>query len=598
MQPLKKALQDHELVVLRIIGEWWEIDLTGKNKKACISVLSAELPQLELAFELPYLPAEEIEAVKSLLKAKGRMSRATFVRQFGDVRQMGPGAMEREEPWLDPQSSAEDLWYRGLIYFGIDRDDPSSEFVYMPSEFVEKLDLAQLEEGESDEDGDYGEPIEHVEGPESNAEDVAVPDALEKKKTNLKGIGKSIPAALLQGIVTQMPEPVEPKKPDPEPEPEPKKKAAPKKRKKPIQIKKPPKKNVVSEEPELVDDDEMPPEFIEDPDEVEKESGGIPRVPLEELDPEPEPEWATRPVGNQKQSVERSPAPISNRPKRSAPTKKSSQASAGDPEKWTPAATSAVDDFVTLMTLAQTNRLKNGQTEQVLPYLINKDPNRLNLLISIGVALAFLKRSEDGFRPSKAAVDWLHKGREGQLQELANGWLVCGWNGLKHVPTLSCEGSNWSNSPEQARKALLDAITLDPNWRPHSEVVERIKKENPDFQRPNGNYDIWYIRDLATGEYVSGFENWDLVEGRLLRFLIEQPLNWLGLADVGAGVYRLTERAIAWINEDTVAEVEAAEGLSLSNNGLLIMPPSVDRYKRFQAGRFAELEPTTPDEPF
>ncbi|MEM9776353.1 MAG: helicase-associated domain-containing protein, partial [Chloroflexota bacterium] len=46
------------------------------------------------------------------------------------------------------------------------------------------------------------------------------------------------------------------------------------------------------------------------------------------------------------------------------------------------------------------------------------------------------------------------------------------------------------------------------------------------------------------------------------------------------------------------AEVEAAEGLSLSNNGLLIMPPSVDRYKRFQAGRFAELEPTTPDEPF
>ncbi|MEM8862168.1 MAG: helicase-associated domain-containing protein, partial [Chloroflexota bacterium] len=120
----------------------------------------------------------------------------------------------------------------------------------------------------------------------------------------------------------------------------------------------------------------------------------------------------------------------------------------------------------------------------------------------------------------------------------------------------------------------------------------------PDFQRPNGNYDVWYIRDLATGDYVSGFENWELVEGRLLRYLVEKPLNWLGLADVAHGAYRLTERAIAWISEDALAETEAAESLSLAGNGLLIMPYSVDRYKRFQAGRFSELQPTTPGEPF
>ena len=34
--------------------------------------------------------------------------------------------------------------------------------------------------------------------------------------------------------------------------------------------------------------------------------------------------------------------------------------------------------------------------------------------------------------------------------------------------------------------------------------------------------------DVESGQYLSGFESWDLVEGRLLRFLIEGPLFWLG----------------------------------------------------------------------
>ena len=31
---------------------------------------------------------------------------------------MGPGKMEREEPWLDPANAAESLWYRGFLFRG------------------------------------------------------------------------------------------------------------------------------------------------------------------------------------------------------------------------------------------------------------------------------------------------------------------------------------------------------------------------------------------------------------------------------------------------------------------------------------------------
>ena len=194
MRSLKKALQEHELIVLRTIGEWYELDLTGQNKKKCVSTLSAELPSLEIPQELMYLPPEEAEAIKDLVRSEGKMPIATFSRKYGEIRQMGPGALEREEPWLDPQSHAEDLWYRGLIYKGIDRDDPSVEFIYMPDEFFEMFDLATLdgpEDGAEQVDQTADDPIEHVEGPEDNEfEDVPTPDGLEKKKTNHQSRGK------------------------------------------------------------------------------------------------------------------------------------------------------------------------------------------------------------------------------------------------------------------------------------------------------------------------------------------------------------------------------------------------------------------------
>ncbi|MBK9056119.1 MAG: hypothetical protein IPL78_36050 [Chloroflexi bacterium] len=65
---------------------------------------------------------------------------ATFTREFGEVRQMGPAKMEREEPWYDPVSVAESLWYRGFLYRSF-QESPEGliEFYYLPDEFLEQF---------------------------------------------------------------------------------------------------------------------------------------------------------------------------------------------------------------------------------------------------------------------------------------------------------------------------------------------------------------------------------------------------------------------------------------------------------------------------
>ncbi len=103
-----------------------------------------------------------------------------------------------------------------------------------------------------------------------------------------------------------------------------------------------------------------------------------------------------------------------------------------------------------------------------------------------------------------------------------------------------CEGERWQNDPIQARTALLDALPRRADWFSIAELVNYIKHSDPDFQRPDSNYDTWYIRDVATDKYLTGFENWELVEGRLIPYLLEVVLGWLGLSETaGQGVDRL-----------------------------------------------------------
>jgi hypothetical protein len=448
MRTLLKALQEHELIVLRVIGEWWELDLTGADKAASCKALAERLAELDFAQEILYLPPEEAAAIQTLVRSNGRSPVASFERLHGEVRLMGPGALEREEPWFDPISPVEALWYRGFVYRGFDETaEGMIEFYYIPQELLAKL-----------------------------------------------------------------PRPEKPK-------------------------------------------------------EVRETAASASSTKL------------SRSV----QAV----SPFTPVP---------------EPNRYTPASSSAVDDLTTLLALAQRTALRSEALDLLPQILLDNDADRRSLLINLAREMEMLREVEGGIRPTRTAVSWLTKSREAQLRALMDAWSSSGWNDLCHTPGLRCEGEHWHNDPILARTALLDALPQTPDWYRLSDLVGHIKKTDPDFQRPDGNYDTWYVRDVAQDNYLSGIENWELVEGRLLAFLVQGPLVWLGLAETAVqgknDLFRLTDRALEWLASTPPATEEVTVPIVVQPDAAVLVAHNANRHHRFQVARISEPQPVTPGKPY
>jgi hypothetical protein len=431
MRTLVTALEDHELVTLRVIGEWWELDLTGADKGRSVKEVAATLEQVDLEAELTYLAPEEAAALRALATAGGRIPVATFSRSHGDVRQMGPGRLERDEPWLDPASPAESLWYRGFLYRAFDQDgeaDALIEYYYLPRELLAKISQETRE--------------------------------------------------------------------------------------------------------------------------PEETSGGA------QLQP------------------------------------------ASEPGAYDPAVTTIVDDLATCLAFARRAPVQAKALASLYPYLFSADPDRLQLLVTLAQEAGYVREENGGYRPARSAVDWLRLGREAELRALAEAWSASSWNELCHTPGLACEGSGWHNDPIAARTVLFDHLPRDENWYAVDDLVALIHTSDPDFQRPEGNYDTWYIRDVSQDRYVRGFENWDVVEGRLLRFLLSGPMYWLGLAEVGEGFFRLTKRALAWLANRPAEGKGDRVPVVIQPDASILVPQAADRYQRFQVARVALPLPLQAGEPY
>ncbi len=433
MRNLEQALYDHELITLRVIGEWWELDLSGKDKGEAVTDLALFLADLNMPQEVQFLPPEEASALEELIAQGGRAAVAAFNRNFGEVRLMGPGRMEREEPWLDPVSVLEALWYRGFLYRAFDETTEGVlEFYYLPEEM-----LAQF------------------------------------------------PAAF------------------------------------------------VSDEDELA----LALEPFEDP-------AGAPKA----------------------------------------------------------GATNAVDDLTTLLAVTLRMTVSEEDRPALDRWLLDSSPERQSLLLNLAAEKGWIRESETGLRPTRAAVDWLKKSREAQLFDLADAWSNSNWNDLCHTPGLICEGENWQNDPLLARTALLDILPRTVQWYSMGEVVDRIRNSNPDFQRPDGNYDTWYIRDEQSGGYLTGFGAWDDIEGRLLRFLLLGPMNWLGIVIVDdrqdEAVFRLSDFGLKWLSGQKPQDREDRSPVIIYPDASIHVAHDVDRYNRFQITRIAELEEVGDQKPF
>lgn len=276
---------------------------------------------------------------------------------------------------------------------------------------------------------------------------------------------------------------------------------------------------------------------------------------------------------------------------------------APSPETFAAAEPCLADDMVTLLAYAQITplRLEGGTLTTRLPAAVRRflrAPEGLDLCFQLALDLKLL--SDTPLKPDPTnASPFLDLTRAEQTRRLADAWRASpDWNDLRRMPGLIFEGAKWRNDPALAREAILKLLADVPPgaWWSLDSFVAAVKERAPDFQRPAGEYDSWYIRDAATGEYLRGFENWERVDGALVRWLIAEPLRWLGLVEVtkGQGIrdseaFRVTPVAHAFLRRETepAAAAEPAR-VRVGANGVLRVPLDLRPRDRFRVARIAK----------
>jgi len=238
--------------------------------------------------------------------------------------------------------------------------------------------------------------------------------------------------------------------------------------------------------------------------------------------------------------------------------------------------------------------------KQLLPRLLHQTRDRFHFLRHLASRIGWVT-DQNARRASlvpDAVTEWLTSQPNEQRRLVYVSWRDDPtWNDLFHVPTLQPEDTGaWRNDPLLAREAILAHLaTCTPtSWLEIERFVGEIKRVDPDFQRPTGDYETWYIKDDVTGAYLSGFESWDAVEGRLIRYLLTGPLFWLGLIDLGTEkpgqsprAFRLSDAgaAILGLRDQPVPPEPPTIRL---RSGFQLLVPIGRRYERFQVGRVAE----------
>ncbi|MCS7179264.1 MAG: helicase-associated domain-containing protein [Anaerolineae bacterium] len=263
-----------------------------------------------------------------------------------------------------------------------------------------------------------------------------------------------------------------------------------------------------------------------------------------------------------------------------------------------------LDDLCTLLAYFQVHPVRptaGGQwpsfaEADLRRYLQDPDPGRWAFLSHLVRRLGWLRTDRAGhLRPAPEPVtEWLRASPAIQRLMLARAWREDPtWDDLRHVPNLRPEETgSWRNDPLLAREAILRHLAAGSpgEWYALEDFVAAIKEADPDFQRPDGNYDTWYIRDAATGEYLRGFEHWDRVEGALIRYLITGPLAWLGI--VAASVeesprFSLTPTGAAFLGQTEPPLEPPPPPMIVRPDGVLEVPAG-RRYERFQVSRVAD----------
>ncbi|MDM8520902.1 helicase-associated domain-containing protein [Anaerolineales bacterium HSG6] len=254
-------------------------------------------------------------------------------------------------------------------------------------------------------------------------------------------------------------------------------------------------------------------------------------------------------------------------------------------------------------------------------------------LVTMMQETRLLNKVSNHVKPNRQpARDWLTAPSHTQRQMIQRAWQdSLTWNDLWRVPSLKPQPTGWENDSRSTRRAVLEYLNhLSDDWFSIDEFIIALKQVSPDFQRPDGDYDKWYIQD-EYGNFLMGFVNWELVEGALLRYLLTQILPWLGVLDVGLDksrtepvAFRITptgreflaqamkddedEDGDQTVDAESTVETTTATAtekidettdllpIQIGEDFRIQVPRSASLFDRFQLARFAALYDRKPEQ--
>jgi hypothetical protein len=246
-----------------------------------------------------------------------------------------------------------------------------------------------------------------------------------------------------------------------------------------------------------------------------------------------------------------------------------------------PASDRVLDDATTVLAAL---RLGITPPDTAIPTLV---------ILGLLQAAGLIKKSIPQAEPVKI---FLEAPRSQALKMLVHAWRVSEtFNELRQIPRLAFEGE-WMNPPLAARTSLLDFLAVVPKnkWWSLSAFISDTKMKHPDFQRPAGDYDSWFIKRASDGMYLRGFASWDEVDGALIDYLITGVLHRLGMADLASSK---AGSAITAFRLSTFKEKNEEKGrIAVASNGKISVPRFAPRAVRYQLARFCEWDAPKEDE--
>lgn len=190
--------------------------------------------------------------------------------------------------------------------------------------------------------------------------------------------------------------------------------------------------------------------------------------------------------------------------------------------------------------------------------------------------------------------------RDRALAQLVQAWMHSPtFNELRLLPGLRFEG-DWQNDPLRSRQVILSLLTSIPAgvWWSLSAFIDGIKQKMPDFQRPAGDYDSWFIFESTSKSYLRGIDCWDRVDGEVIRYMLTGPLHWLGILDLASPAadrapqaFRLSVWADSLLHGESPGGFPREDAAILvSSDGRIRVPRLTPRAVRYQISRFSRWE--------